>query len=320
MDRTLVGVFDSQEHARAACQALRDLGIAEDRVHVRSGSGSGTLGGSSGSGSSTGSTSGDDDSDRGRGFFARLFSGSDATDDHAGQYAEAVRRGSHVVVIDSIDESRVDQAVSIMDAHGAIDIDERASQWGARGWQGYDDSAPALSDDELRQEREYTTRSTRTQGSTDTPLTRGTGTGELRGEGTTRIPVVEEELQVGKREVQRGGVRVYTRVTERPIEESITLREERARVERHAVDREATEADLGNAFKEASVEVRETAEQPVVSKTARVVEEVEIGKEVAERTETVRDTVRRSEVEVEDLPASRTTGSERETSRKPTNR
>jgi len=77
--------------------------------------------------------------------------------------------------------------------------------------------------------------------------------------------------------VQRGGVRLFTRTTERPVEQDIRLREEHARVERHPADRPATEAELGEAFKEKSVELRETAEEPVVAKTARVVEEVQIG-------------------------------------------
>ena len=101
-------------------------------------------------------------------------------------------------------------------------------------------------------------------------------------------------------------MRVYTRVIEQPVEERVTLHEERAHVERRPVDREATQAELGEAFREGSIEIVESEEQPVVSKTARVVEEVEVGKESRERTETVRDTVRRSQVEVENLPASRT--------------
>jgi len=116
------------------------------------------------------------------------------------------------------------------------------------------------------------------------------------------VPVVEEQLDVGKREVQRGGVRIFTQTTERPVEESVTLREEHARVERRPVDRPATEAELGSAFQEKSVELRETAEEPVVAKTAHVVEEVDVGKEVSTRTETVRDTVRRRDVDVEELP------------------
>jgi uncharacterized protein (TIGR02271 family) len=114
------------------------------------------------------------------------------------------------------------------------------------------------------------------------------------------IPVVQEELKVGKRQVQRGGVRIYQRVTERPVEENVNLREERVVVERNPVDQPASEADL-SGMKQGTIELRETAEEPVVEKTARVVEEVRVGKEVSERQEQVRDTVRGTEVEVENL-------------------
>ena len=111
------------------------------------------------------------------------------------------------------------------------------------------------------------------------------------------IPVVQEEMQVGKRAVSRGGVRVYSRVTETPVSESVSLHEERARVERHAVNRPATEADF--QMKDEVVEVIETSEEAVVGKTARVVEEVVVGKEASDRTQTISDTVRRTDVEVE---------------------
>jgi uncharacterized protein (TIGR02271 family) len=110
---------------------------------------------------------------------------------------------------------------------------------------------------------------------------------------------VQEELQVGKRAVQQGGVRIHNRVTERPVEEKVNLREEHVNVERRPVDRPATSAD--KAFQERTIEARETTEQPVVNKQARVVEEVTLNKDVQQRTETVRDTVRRTDVEVEQL-------------------
>ncbi len=115
------------------------------------------------------------------------------------------------------------------------------------------------------------------------------------------IPVVEEELEVGKRTVDHGGVRIFRRVVEIPAEQSINLREERVVVERNAVDRAATPADL-EARGDRSIELTETAEEAVVSKNARVVEEVVVGKEIGEHTEHIRETVRRTEVEVEDLP------------------
>ncbi len=121
--------------------------------------------------------------------------------------------------------------------------------------------------------------------------------GVYRGE--TAIPVVEEELRVGKREVERGGVRVESRVTETPVEEQVNLREEHVHVERRPVNRPVGDAE--NLFREGTLEVSEKAEEVVVAKEARVVEVVVVGKEVAERTETVRDTVRRTDVEVEEV-------------------
>lgn len=132
-------------------------------------------------------------------------------------------------------------------------------------------------------------------------------------QGEVALPVVEEELRVGKRAVERGGVRVFSRVIERPVEETVSLREEKVTVERRPVDRTVTNADLNTAFKEGSLEVTERGEEVVTDKQARVVEEVVVGKDVTERAETVRDTVRRTDVEVEEI-----TGTETETRAKST--
>ena len=120
--------------------------------------------------------------------------------------------------------------------------------------------------------------------------------------GDVTLPVIEEQLQVGKREVQSGGVRVHRRVTEKPVEETVTLREEEVNVERRPANREVSQADMA-AMRGGTIEVTEMAEQAVVAKQARVVGEVVISKDVAEREETVRDTVRRTDVEVEQLDA-----------------
>ena len=122
--------------------------------------------------------------------------------------------------------------------------------------------------------------------------------------GQVAIPVIEEELTVGKREVDTGAVRVTNRVVEQPVEQQVRLREEHVKVERRAVDRPAAPGEV-TAFREGTLEFKETAEQAVVAKTARVVEEVVIGKETTERTETVRDTVKHTEVKAEDVGARR---------------
>jgi len=126
-------------------------------------------------------------------------------------------------------------------------------------------------------------------------------------EGEVAIPVVEEEIRVGTREVESGGVRVETRVEETPVNEQVTLREEQVHIERRPVDQAADASTLTNAFQEGTFEVRETDEQAVVQKQARVVEEVVIRKDVDERTETVSDTVRRTDVDVDEVGGTRTT-------------
>ena len=116
------------------------------------------------------------------------------------------------------------------------------------------------------------------------------------GEGEV-LPVVKEELAVGKRQVSKGAVRVYSQVVETPVEETVALREERVKVERRPVDRPVEAAD--DSFCERTIEVDETAEEPVVGKRSRVVEEVRVGKEQTQREQTVRDTVRSTDVKVE---------------------
>jgi uncharacterized protein (TIGR02271 family) len=124
---------------------------------------------------------------------------------------------------------------------------------------------------------------------------KGTGT-----EGTTSIPVIEENLQVGKQTVETGGAYIRSRIVETPVQQNISLSEEQVRVERSSVDRPANNAEL-EGFKEGVIELKEYAEVPVVSKSARVVEEVNIGKDVTEHEETVRDTVRKTEVDIEEI-------------------
>ena len=118
------------------------------------------------------------------------------------------------------------------------------------------------------------------------------------------IEVAEERLRVGKRRVERGGVRVRSRVVEEEVSEDVTLRDEEVRVDRERVDRKVSGSD-GDLFQERTIEVTETDEEAVVEKETRVTEEIHVGKEVTEHTETIRDTVRRTEVDVEEVGADR---------------
>ena len=114
------------------------------------------------------------------------------------------------------------------------------------------------------------------------------------------VPIVEEDLIVGKREVETPGGRVTTHIVEEPVQEQVTLRDETVTVNRRPADRTATDSNLTN-LSDQVVEVRETDEVPVAAKQARVVEEVVVGKTASERTETVRDTVRRTDVDIQQV-------------------
>jgi stress response protein YsnF len=114
-----------------------------------------------------------------------------------------------------------------------------------------------------------------------------------------KIDVVREDLQVGKKTVETGGVRVRSRIIEKPVEEHLRLREEYVRVQREPVNRTATKAEL-DTFQDREIELTEHAEVPVVNKEARVVEEVRVSKDVNERDETIRDTVRETQVDIDD--------------------
>jgi uncharacterized protein (TIGR02271 family) len=191
-----------------------------------------------------------------------------------------VRRGGTLVTVSAAD-NQVETAVDLMQRNGAIDIDQRVAEWRSSGWTGYGvETEPVEMAD-----------------TADTSMRDRTA---IRGDEEAVLPVVEEQIDIDKRRVDRGGVQVNTHVEERPVEEQVRLRDERVNVERRPVDRPVTDTDV-TAFQEASFEVRETAEEPVVRKRARVVEEVIIDKEVTDRTETVRDSVRRTDVSVDQI-------------------
>jgi uncharacterized protein (TIGR02271 family) len=274
MVNTVVGLLDERAEAEEVVEDLISEGFDREDIHVVA--------------SDTGTTSVGPGKEKESGFHNLMVKlgfledrrkelGLPAED--VSYYSEGVRRGGVLITVDT-DESEVDRAIEILEEHGAVNIEERAQQWRQSGWTG-----PIAS-----------TETTAAMGTAERPLAERTREGE-----EARIPVVEEELKVGKRAVERGGVRVYSHVTETPVSETVSLREEHINVERRPADRPLMGADT-EAFREGTIELTETAEEAVVSKEARVVEEVVVSKDVTEHAETVEDTVRRTDVEVEKLP------------------
>ena len=206
-------------------------------------------------------------------------------------YAESVRRGSTLLTVRAT-EAQAEEAAQILSDHGAVDVDARRAYLEQSGFHTHDASAPAYTAEQVAQER----ASQRSATSGQRPMSEV----QVVEQAVTTVPVIEEALTLGKRRVERGGIRIYTEVTETPVQEQVTLREQHASVDRRVVDRPVTAADTG-AFKEQSFELREFAEQAVVAKEARVVEEVTIRKQVEDHTETIQETVRRTAVEVEEI-------------------
>jgi uncharacterized protein (TIGR02271 family) len=129
-----------------------------------------------------------------------------------------------------------------------------------------------------------------------------TGVRERAGEEIV-IPVIEEELRVGKREYEAGGLRVKTRVASVPVDKTVTLREEHVNVERRVIDRPIALDD--DAFRERSLDLTASTEEPIFEKQARVVEEIHLHKDMSERVETVHDTLRHTDVQISEIPAGR---------------
>jgi hypothetical protein len=117
------------------------------------------------------------------------------------------------------------------------------------------------------------------------------------------IPVVEEELRVGKRTMVRGGARVHAFMEEVPVVETIELLEEQTTIERRPVNRRLSEEEIvaSGLLQDRVIEVAEMREEAVVTKEAFVREELVVKKTVEKRIEQINDTVRRTAVEMERL-------------------
>ena len=307
-ERTLTAMYDDRSAAEAARDQLVRLGVPSGDVTIR------------GTDAGTTATANPPEGES-KGFLdslADLFAPEE--DRHA--YAEGLRRGGHLLSA-RVPDGLEDRAIDLLEGSGAVDVDERAEGWRQGGWAGHQAGAsgPAGVTSTARaggaadtagyaSAAGTTGHTTATAGATGLGAA-GTSTTRDVGEGGV-VERAEERLRVGKREVGRGTVRVRSYVVERPVEEQVNLRQERVEVERRPVDRPVEPGDP--VFEEKVIEASERGEEAVVSKQARVVEEVGIRKEAETRTETVRDTVREQKVDIEDERAGRdVTGTERVT-------
>ena len=265
MNNTIIGVYDDRQDAALANATLQKQGIAQSQIRM--------VRPEDMQAGRTRSDYQDEDLTFGEqisAFFSSLF-GSDDEEVLGPRYLEAVRRGSTLVVVDVDDDKEVQVAERVMSEHRTVDIDQRDASWRKQGWSNYDENAPLYSEDEIKADR--------------------------AAESAT-LTETQEELKVGKRRENDGRVKVFKRVSEDKVEDSVELESQRAVVRRRTVDRPATAAD-GKAFEEGAVEVKQFSEEAVAEKTTRVTGEVDVGIDRTKKTKTVSDTVRSTEVEVE---------------------
>ena len=290
MNSTIVAVFDEYGQAQSAMQALFSAGFSHSDIKLSPAENTAEARQSALRG--TEHTEAEPSSRWHIGNIFRSMLGTDQHSDDAGIYAEAIRRGSYLLSVDASSGEKEKNAADIIHSFHPVDLERRSAHWRQTGWTGYQSSAPLLGPTEIQRERESYSQASMSSA----PSSAGTTSAEEE----TTIPIIEEQLKVGKRIIQKGGVRIFQHIIETPVEESVQLRDEHVKIKRTPVDLPASQADL-DAFKDSTLEIRESTEEAVVEKTAHVVEEISIDKEVTEHTETISDTLKRTGVDIEQL-------------------
>ncbi|WP_338768132.1 YsnF/AvaK domain-containing protein [Bernardetia sp. ABR2-2B] len=263
MSNTVIGIFRTGEEAQYAVNQLTKNGIEADSIDL--------------SARPAGKDYTYQDENHNENTITRFFENLFADDEDEKRkkmYCDVAIRNSLLTVhADSKKEAQV--ALNILNNSGAIDIESDYERYQKAIANNEDYSLEMYNKDRNQDYREV--------------------------EEEQSAKVIEEKMHVGKRTTETGrGARLRSYMVEKPVEKNVRLRSEHVYVERSPINRPATEADFA-AFQEGKVEVTEHAEKAVVSKDARVIEEVKLGKTVEEREETIKDTVRETKVEVEEL-------------------
>ena len=218
-------------------------------------------------------TLGDGAALRAPGFWGRLF-GRDIEEYEASTYANAVANGGAVLTVRTNDVAR---AMAILNQHAVVDVKEKAVETKVLTERAVD-VLPAVSEVDVAVSAPVTTR--------------------LEKDDVIRL--AEEQIAVGKKLYEEGSTRIRRYTVEKPVEASVSLHEEHVQEYRRAID-EPLDNDWD--WGEATIEMRETAEKPYVTKHARIVGEVGLKKTGVDTEQTVRDSVRSEDVEIEQVPA-----------------
>jgi stress response protein YsnF len=260
----VVTLFDTAQHAEAARHNLEAAGFSSGDISTITNTTLALAG----------------DKLREPGLWTRLF-GKDIQPYEAGVYGRAVESGGCVLTI-RVPESDVAKATNILNQHQAVDLQKRAIEEGLLSADAPARGAALAQPAAMAAGRSIS----------------GEAAGMLAGEEVLRL--AEEQLDVGKRVVQDGSTRIRRFVTERPVEAKVTLHEEHTQVIRRAISDRDPVRDVD--WTDKTIEVTDTIEEPIVTKSVHIAEEVVIRKEAKDTVTTLRDKVRRQQVEVERMP------------------
>ena len=278
MSEHIVAVFDTEKAADAAARDLENAGVSASAIRrFRPDTMGATTDTSLGrTMESPSSTSG--------GFWAWLLGDEPSTETTRAldprdeeMYERRAHAGKTVLGVIINDDARIGDALAILESHHPIEIEENAEETATKNVAGR--AAIASTSSPLADRGD----------AMPSNVSASSGREEV-------IPLAEENIEVNKRTIDRGTTRIRRYVVETPVEREVTLHGERVTVERRTPT--TTAGSLPGQFEERVVEVHESDEVPLVEKTAHVAEEVVIRREPTERTEKVRETVRREEVEV----------------------
>jgi stress response protein YsnF len=257
---TIVAAFDTAEHAAAAVRALKAGGFHDSDISLFDRD---RFSGSNAAGLQQ------------PGVWNRLLGGT-LFKHEAHVYGAAIEQGGTVVTV-RVPDSEVAHATGILDLHRPVDVHDRAITSGIAPAAHVEAAATQIAAQPLAAAQTVAV----------TPKVAAVHGEVLR--------LAEEQLEVGKQLVDSGRARVRRFVTEREVEENVTLHEEHAELLRHALSEPARLADVD--WSDAEIEVVETAEHALVNKTARIIEEIELKKVGTDHVETIHEKLRRQQAE-----------------------
>ena len=260
----IVTVFDTTEHANRAMDALERAGFERAEMHPITKDEVNAIDAAA------------HQAVKQPGFWHRLL-GDDVVEYEGNVFSRAVDGGGTVLTV-RVADTDADRAMQILHQIQPVDIEHRAAQLGI--------VAPAV-------EKPSVVPSA-------VPVAAAVAATPVAKEASDQVlRLAEEQLQVGKEQYEAGTTKVRRYVVENPVEAQVSLHEEHAAVVRRAVSDPSYVGDID--WDDKTIVVTETAERAIVNKVNRIAEEVVIRREGSDRVQTIRDTVRKQQVDVQQV-------------------